>query len=264
MRESRAQAQVIVLDCCNAAAFREVKGRAQFQKNKSGILPLSSEEKPLQGKGKVLLYAAGGAEDALPDKTQRLLPQPRLSAFTKYLIQGLRTGEAGYGEYIDVNGWFLYASKWMKKDQAKQTPQMDDQMLEGSIIIAKKRPLYQSESVIEKHLFEQAHILNDETLSPDVSSPAEFIGIPVSWNEISGEYKQHAQINQIEPLAHLNDNSSKRGKGIDITPNRSTVWFILTITLTIVVNLSDYYYSRSQILCGTMLVNCFFPFSCTS
>jgi uncharacterized caspase-like protein len=87
MDESRSQRQVLVLDCCHSGAFS--KG---FKGETSGSVGTGQAFEG-NGRGRIVLTASDATQFAWEDNT--LIGSPaENSVFTRFLIEGLRTGEA--------------------------------------------------------------------------------------------------------------------------------------------------------------------------
>ena len=131
MDESRSQRQVLVLDCCHSGAFS--KG---FKGETSGSVGTRQAFEG-NGRGRIVLTASDATQFAWEDNT--LIGSPaENSVFTRFLIEGLRTGEAdqdGDG-IVTVDEWYEFARHRVMASTTKQKPQIWTYKGEGKIELA--------------------------------------------------------------------------------------------------------------------------------
>jgi uncharacterized protein YjbI with pentapeptide repeats len=133
MERSWSRRQVLILDCCNSGFF---------ERGAKGDEPPSSQELaegflggvfPEEGRGRVVLAAAS------PDQQAWEGSSSGPSIFTRFLVQGLSTGEAD----LDGDGWisveeiFKYASRLVREEQPGQTPQWSGHGQTGELILGR-------------------------------------------------------------------------------------------------------------------------------
>jgi hypothetical protein len=130
--------QILLLDCCYSGAFARAKGdvggsvgtEANFQ---------------VPGYGRVTLTASDATEYAW--EGDQGIGEVKPSIFTRYLIEGLKTGEADVKTrgFVSTDDLYQYANRQVLRTGSKQRPMRfaDDQ--QGEIIIAKNPGLIASE-----------------------------------------------------------------------------------------------------------------------
>jgi uncharacterized caspase-like protein len=128
------RAQVLVLDCCHSGAFgRGAKASAQMS---VGTAQAFRAEGP--GRGRVVLAATDALGLAWEDE--------RGSAFTRYLVDGLRTGEADHdGDgLVTVDELYEYAYDRIVTEAQPERPQQPYRSVDGggNIVIARSPQLF--------------------------------------------------------------------------------------------------------------------------
>lgn len=128
--KSNSQRKLIILDCCYSGAFTPG--------SKSVNTKVDTRE-PFEGNGygRIVLSASSSTEYAW--EGSKLVGDTKLSRFTQFLVDGLKTGTAdtdGDGE-ISVDELYQYIFKCVITGEGiKQTPQIAEQKVEGRIVIA--------------------------------------------------------------------------------------------------------------------------------
>ena len=128
MDNCRSKRQVLVLDCCYSGAFmRGAKGGRQ------AITKATFEG---EGYGRAVLTASDSTQLAFESEDQLKGEEPSL--FTRYLIEGLKTGEADCNQdgRITLDEWYEYAYKQVKSQTTNQTPSKWSYKQQGELIIA--------------------------------------------------------------------------------------------------------------------------------
>ncbi len=130
MDDCRSKRQVLILDCCYGGSFDTGKGPREKK-----LIP---SDLGGEGFGRIILTASDRAEVAHEGWQAQI--GTRLSLFTHFLTEGLRTGDAaGRGqEEISVDEWYEYASREVAAASSKQSPQTPIKMgrQAGDLIIA--------------------------------------------------------------------------------------------------------------------------------
>ncbi len=131
MSDSRASQQIIILDCCYSGAF------ARNFLNKGNREIKISEH--FNSRGRVILTASNSIQLAWDSNNASNLPE--YSCFTKFLVDGLKTGSADLNQdgYITVNELYEYARPLVITENAQQSPQIWTFDKEGDIRIANNR-----------------------------------------------------------------------------------------------------------------------------
>ncbi len=167
MEASNAKQKILILDCCySGAALRRAKGET----NNKPIIKRTS------ARGRVTLTASGATEVAweVKDEIQGLY----LSVFTKYLIQGLETGDADYdGDgNIDIDELYDYTYHQVRQVEQDQTPVKHVEKQQGKIIIAKsKKGLRSPEQLKGTFLNEESRYQVHQDLGGDRKSQEQYI-----------------------------------------------------------------------------------------
>lgn len=128
MGESGSQRQVLILDCCYGGAIVEgAKSDMVVGQSVNSILSF----KP-SGFGKVIITASEAMQYAFDG--QRVEGQTQNSLFTRYLIEGLKTGSADADNdgLVDIDELYQYA---YKKVTPQQTPNISSTSQEGRMYI---------------------------------------------------------------------------------------------------------------------------------
>ncbi len=133
MNGCNSRSQVLILDCCHSGAFTHgVKAGDQ-----KAVTETTFEGK---GYGRFVLTATDSIQYAL-DAGQfvRGVDETKLSIFTKFLLEGLKTGRADQNNDGDVSldEWYDYTYKWVLDSTSKQVPHKWVYGQEGALIIAK-------------------------------------------------------------------------------------------------------------------------------
>ncbi len=130
INSSKSQRQVIILDCCFSGAI------AQGMTIKDdGVVDVNVY---LGGKGRAILTSSTATEYSFgSDKTEEI----GLSVYTRYLIEGIKTGAADTDDdgYIGVDELHEYAARCVKEAAPAMTPKFYP-MEEGYKIILAKSP----------------------------------------------------------------------------------------------------------------------------
>jgi Caspase domain/Calcineurin-like phosphoesterase len=135
LNNCNSKTQILLLDCCYSGAFARAKSAV------GGSVGTEANFQ-IPGYGRVTLTASDATEYAW--EGDQVIGEVKPSIFTRYLIEGMETGEAdlrGRGE-ISTDDLYQYANKQVLRSGSKQRPMRfaDDQ--EGEIIIAKNpRPV---------------------------------------------------------------------------------------------------------------------------
>lgn len=130
MNESKSQRQVIILDCCYSGAI--AKGMTIKD---DGVVDVNAY---LGGKGRAILTSSTATEYSFGSETTE---ETRLSVYTRYLIEGIKTGAADTDDdgYIGVDELHEYAARCVKEAAPAMTPKFYP-MEEGYKIILAKSP----------------------------------------------------------------------------------------------------------------------------
>lgn len=120
--------QVLILDCCYAGAI--------FKGMKGGPVQPVDTENIFQGQGRTILAASDFTQFAF--EGDAVVGQPVQSIFTRYLVQGLRTGEADQDRdgKVAVDEWYYYAYSHVVRENSKQTPVIGNTRMRGKLFIA--------------------------------------------------------------------------------------------------------------------------------
>ena len=130
INSSKSQRQVIILDCCFSGAI------AQGMTIKDdGVVDVNAY---LGGKGRAILTSSTATEYSLGSDTTE---ETGLSVYTRYLIEGIKTGAADTDNdgYIGVDELHEYAARCVKEAAPAMTPKFYP-MEEGYKIILAKSP----------------------------------------------------------------------------------------------------------------------------
>lgn len=130
MNASRSQRQVLILDCCHSGAF------ARGSKGATGASVGTASAFEGTGFGRVVLTATDATQYAWED--DQVSGQAINSLFTRYLVQGLQSGEADTNKdgRITVDELFDYIYPLVVKRTPKQTPGKWSYKEQGEIVIA--------------------------------------------------------------------------------------------------------------------------------
>ena len=130
MDRSYSRRQVLVLDCCHSGAF----GRGA--KGVRGASVGTATRFEVEGYGRVVLTASDFTQYAW--EGDHVEGQAASSLFTRFLVEGLRTGEAdqdGDGQ-VEADEWYDYAYRQVSEATPKQKPQKFADRVEGPLVIA--------------------------------------------------------------------------------------------------------------------------------
>ena len=112
--ESNSKQKVLILDCCYSGAFaRGTKGQAGKDVNTANRF---------NGRGQVVLTATDATQYAW--EGDAVIGEAQNSVFTRYLVQGLETGEADSNKdgLITLDEWYDYVQEQVTKEIPTQTP----------------------------------------------------------------------------------------------------------------------------------------------
>ena len=131
MNASRSQRQVLVLDCCHSGAF------ARGTKGAIGAPVGTAAAFEGTGYGRVVLTATDATQYAWED--DQISGASANSLFTRFLVQGLQTGEADRNRdgRITINELYDYIYERVVKQTPRQTPGKWSYKEQGEIVIAK-------------------------------------------------------------------------------------------------------------------------------
>jgi hypothetical protein len=112
MSESRSRRQVIILDSCFSGAFAE-----GLSAKDDGTVEIREQ---LGGEGRVILTSSSSTQYSFEEQGQDL------SIYTRFLIQGIRTGEADRDEdeFISMDELHEYASQKVREFQPAMKPEI--------------------------------------------------------------------------------------------------------------------------------------------
>jgi formylglycine-generating enzyme required for sulfatase activity len=127
MKSSRAQKQVLLLDCCYSGAF----AREFSKKGEAGV---NIREHFEEGRGKFILAASGAVEESYEYDR----PDKKLSVFTEVLVEGLRSGRADLDQdgEISFEDLWGYAEHEVPARKPGQTPQHQAMEAHKKVLIA--------------------------------------------------------------------------------------------------------------------------------
>jgi uncharacterized caspase-like protein len=130
MNASRSQRQVLILDCCHSGAF------ARGSKGAAGGSVGTATAFEGNGYGRVVLTATDATQYAWED--DQVSGEPLNSLFTRYLVEGLQSGEADADKdgRITVDELYDYIYPRVLKQTPKQTPGKWSYKEQGEIVIA--------------------------------------------------------------------------------------------------------------------------------
>jgi tetratricopeptide (TPR) repeat protein len=130
IQESPAGSKIIILDCCYSGAMTTI----MLAKSP----PKVTLAREFEGKGIVFLSASTAWQYAFQETDVKKLSENTLSLFTRFLVQGLKTGEAdrdGDG-VITIRELYDYILENVRKETSNQTPEISSIDQQGDIVIA--------------------------------------------------------------------------------------------------------------------------------
>lgn len=131
MDDSRSRRQVLILDCCNSAAFlRGTKGRPGASVGTAALFDVT-------GYGRVVLTATDATQYAW--EGDQLTGQTEHSVFTYALVRGLQTGEADENQdgLVTIDELYHYVYEGVIRATPKQTPLSFADKQQGHMVIAR-------------------------------------------------------------------------------------------------------------------------------
>lgn len=132
MHDCRARSIVLILDCCHSGAF----GQGYEPKGPRNV-GIEHRFDP-QARGRVVLTASSRLEYAFEDKNlDRFEVSESGSVFTRFLVHGLRTGEADLDDdgEVSVTELYDYVYERVRESPSPQTPGMSGNAF-GTLVIA--------------------------------------------------------------------------------------------------------------------------------
>lgn len=170
MNNSRSQRQVLILDCCHSGAF------ARGAKGVTGATVGTAAAFEGTGYGRVVLTATDATQYAW--EGDQVLGAAENSVFTKYLVKGLRSGDADLNNdgQITIDELFDYVEAHILDETPKQTPGKWTYKEHGEIILA-RNPSYsiRPEEVYSAQEIEGDKIPEEKTeiqvLPPETEKP---------------------------------------------------------------------------------------------
>jgi uncharacterized caspase-like protein len=131
MNDSYSRRQVLVLDCCHSGAF----GRGS--KGVPGGNINTATKFDVAGYGRVVLTASDATQYAW--EGDQVKGKGHTSLFTRFLVQGLHTGEADANSdgQITLDEWYDYAYRMVIDATPKQIPQKFADRQQGQMVIAR-------------------------------------------------------------------------------------------------------------------------------
>ena len=129
MDSCRSKRQILILDCCHSGAFaRGTKGEQK------AVTEATFEG---SGYGRVVMTASDSTQYAL--EGDQVISQTKLSLFTHFLLEGLKTGEADIDNdgHISLDEWYDYTYARVISETPKQIPHRWSYNQQGDLIIAR-------------------------------------------------------------------------------------------------------------------------------
>lgn len=129
MDSCRSKRQILILDCCHSGAFaRGTKGEQK------AVTEATFEG---SGYGRVVMTASDSTQYAL--EGDQVISQTKLSLFTHFLLEGLRTGEADIDNdgHISLDEWYDYTYARVISETPRQIPHRWSYNQQGDLIIAR-------------------------------------------------------------------------------------------------------------------------------
>ncbi len=130
MDSSHSRRQVLILDCCHSGAF------ARGAKGKAGASVHTASAFEGIGTGRVVLTATDATQYAW--EGDQIIGQAENSVFTRYLIQGLQSGEADQDQdgRVTLDELYDYVYEHVVQETPRQTPGKWSYKQQGDIVIA--------------------------------------------------------------------------------------------------------------------------------
>src|SRR5438045_3250879 len=130
MDRSRSKRQVLILDCCHSGSF------AQGSKAMTGESVGTKSAFEGTGYGRVVLTATDATQYAW--EGDEVIGEAQNSVFTRYLLQGLRSGEADTDQdgQITLDEIYDYVYDKVVNVTPKQTPGKWSYKQQGEIVLA--------------------------------------------------------------------------------------------------------------------------------
>lgn len=128
MDDSPSRSVILILDCCFGGAVAVgAKGAGE------GV-----DVQALQGAGRVILTASSRTQFAMEMANGEINGEPQASVFTRYLVEGLRTGNADIDQdgRITVDELYDWTDRRMREDGQRQTPRKVVMSQEGRLLLA--------------------------------------------------------------------------------------------------------------------------------
>jgi tetratricopeptide (TPR) repeat protein len=164
IQESPAGSKIIILDCCYSGAMTTI----MLAKSP----PKVTLAREFEGKGIVFLSASTAWQYAFQETDVKKLSENTLSLFTRFLVQGLKTGEAdrdGDG-VITIRELYDYILENVRKETSNQTPEISSIDQQGDIVIANS---VKSGDVAEKgQRRDEAHVAEHPQHDPSLLEAA--------------------------------------------------------------------------------------------
>lgn len=130
IQKSQAERKILILDSCFSGAFtNEILAKGE------GKVTVGQQF----GRGVIILTASTALQRAFEGTTIKELSKKGIqSIFTRFLVQGLKTGEASRHDshIITISDLFHYAETQMRQVRPDQSPQMTGIEQQGEIVIA--------------------------------------------------------------------------------------------------------------------------------
>lgn len=129
MDSCRSKRQILILDCCHSGAFaRGTKG------DQKAVTEATFEG---SGYGRVVMTASDSTQYAL--EGDQVISQTKLSLFTHFLLEGLKTGEADTDNdgQISLDEWYDYTYDHVISETPNQIPHKWSYNQQGDVIIAR-------------------------------------------------------------------------------------------------------------------------------
>jgi len=129
MNKSYSKRLVVILDCCFSGAFTE----GMIAKGDENIVDIKAE---LGGKGRAILMSSSAVQSSFQSTGSEL------SIYTKYLVEGIKTGAADTDKngQISADELHEYASKKVQQESQQMTPKFFTYMEEGDQIYLVSSP----------------------------------------------------------------------------------------------------------------------------